>query len=248
MKGKSEFFKTNLIYFSTMVLFVVLRICTAMDVFSFLGETQGLILTLITQVGLMFLIPFGLFCNLNKTTPKDALRKFNFRKIDFKTVIISILIGLIVFVLNIFVSTFFSSILNFFGYSSSSGGVKADASWGGFFYSLLSVAILPAFCEEFIHRGMLLSSYNKLGFKKAVLISGLMFGLIHLNVGQFFYATIIGSNLGALLTPVGSLAGIMFMNILKEKQVDFSIKSFIKYGIIISIVSLTISLTIVWQF
>ena len=62
------------------------------------------------------------------------------------------------------------------------------------------------------------------------------------------YATIIGSNLGALLTPVGSLAGIMFMNILKEKQVDFSIKSFIKYGIIISIVSLTISLTIVWQF
>ena len=43
------------------------------------------------------------------------------------------------------------------------------------------------------------------------------------------YATIIGSNLGALFTPVGALAGIMFLNILKEKQVDFSIKNFIKY-------------------
>lgn len=59
------------------------------------------------------------------------------------------------------------------------------------------------------------------------------------------YATIIGSNLGALFTPVGALAGIMFLNILKEKQVNFSIKSFIKYGVVISIVSLALSLTII---
>lgn len=52
------------------------------------------------------------------------------------------------------------------------------------------------------------------------------------------YATIVGSNLGALLTPVGALAGIMFMKILREKQVDFKIKDFIKYGAIISIASL----------
>lgn len=216
MKGKSEFFKTNLIYFSTMVLFVVLRICSAMGVFSFLGETQGLILTLITQVGLMFLIPFGLFCNLNKTQPKETLRRFNFRKIDFKTVLVSILIGLIVFVLNIFISSFFSSILNFFGYSSSSGGVQTDTSWGNFFYSLLTVAILPAFCEEFIHRGMLLSSYNKLGFKKAVLISGVMFGLIHLNVGQFFYATIIGFILAIVTLYSQSIVPAMIIHFLNN--------------------------------
>ena len=59
------------------------------------------------------------------------------------------------------------------------------------------------------------------------------------------YATIIGSNLGALFTPVGALAGIMFLNILKEKQVDFSIKSFIKYGVVISIISLALSLTMI---
>lgn len=59
------------------------------------------------------------------------------------------------------------------------------------------------------------------------------------------YATIIGSNLGALLSPVGALAGIMFLNILKEKEVDFSIKSFIMYGSIISIVSLAATLAVV---
>ena len=45
------------------------------------------------------------------------------------------------------------------------------------------------------------------------------------------YATIIGSNLGALLTPIGALAGIMWMGILKEKHIDFSFKKFMLYGL-----------------
>ena len=45
------------------------------------------------------------------------------------------------------------------------------------------------------------------------------------------YATIIGSNLGALLTPIGALAGIMWLGILKEKHIDFSFKKFMLYGL-----------------
>lgn len=48
------------------------------------------------------------------------------------------------------------------------------------------------------------------------------------------YATIIGSNLGALLTPVGALAGIMWMSILKRKGIYFSFGDYIKYGSIIT--------------
>ncbi len=68
-----------------------------------------------------------------------------------------------------------------------------------------------------------------------------------INLGATF-ATIIGSNLGALLTPVGALAGIMFMKILKEKEIDFSIKSFIGYGAIISIVCLFATLSMLLIF
>jgi len=49
------------------------------------------------------------------------------------------------------------------------------------------------------------------------------------------YAVIIGSNIGALLTPMGALAGIMWLNYLKSKDVNYSFLSFIKNGIIISI-------------
>jgi len=49
------------------------------------------------------------------------------------------------------------------------------------------------------------------------------------------YATIISSNLAAILTPLGSLAGIMFLSILKKNDIKFGFKDFVKYGVIVSI-------------
>lgn len=51
------------------------------------------------------------------------------------------------------------------------------------------------------------------------------------------FAVIMGSNLGALLTPVGALAGIMWLSIVKEHSVRFSFLTFVKYGEIIAIPS-----------
>lgn len=44
------------------------------------------------------------------------------------------------------------------------------------------------------------------------------------------YASIIGSNLGAYLTPIGALAGIMWMSILKTTGVKYTFSQFTKYG------------------
>lgn len=56
------------------------------------------------------------------------------------------------------------------------------------------------------------------------------------------YSSIIGSNIGALLTPIGALAGIMWMNSLRTFKIKVSFLTFIKYSAIIGIVSLTFSL------
>ncbi|MBR6071728.1 MAG: hypothetical protein IKP77_02705 [Acholeplasmatales bacterium] len=55
------------------------------------------------------------------------------------------------------------------------------------------------------------------------------------------YATIIGSNLGAILSPVGALAGIMWMRILKQNDVDYGFTKFVKNGSIITIALLLAS-------
>lgn len=44
------------------------------------------------------------------------------------------------------------------------------------------------------------------------------------------FSVVIASNICAFLTPVGSLAGIMFMSIIKENDVKFNVKQFIGYG------------------
>lgn len=56
------------------------------------------------------------------------------------------------------------------------------------------------------------------------------------------YSTIIGSNIGAFLTPIGALAGMMFSELVNKANIDFSFKTFIKYGFIISSITLIVAL------
>lgn len=58
------------------------------------------------------------------------------------------------------------------------------------------------------------------------------------------YATIIGSNLGAIFTPVGALAGIMWSGLLKKNGIKFSFKNFIVYGAAVSVPSLITCLAV----
>ncbi len=57
-------------------------------------------------------------------------------------------------------------------------------------------------------------------------------------------AVALGSNLGANFTPIGALAGIMWMSILKEKSVNLSFATFTGYGLKISGLTLIASLLV----
>jgi arsenical pump membrane protein len=63
----------------------------------------------------------------------------------------------------------------------------------------------------------------------SVLYSSVLEGRSELAV----FSTIIGSNIGAYLTPIGALAGIMWMSILKKHDLDFGFFSFMKYGLLL---------------
>lgn len=67
-----------------------------------------------------------------------------------------------------------------------------------------------------------------------------------LNNLKAIYATIIGSNIGAFLTPIGALAGIMFTSLLSVYEVNYGFKKFIKYGVMISIPTLFTALTVLY--
>ena len=50
----------------------------------------------------------------------------------------------------------------------------------------ISTAIVPAFCEEFLFRGMICNQLRPYGKTVAVVVSAVLFGLMHQNVGQLF--------------------------------------------------------------
>lgn len=195
--SKNLIYRTNLIYFIVVVGFVIIRICSHYGVFSFLGTYGSYILSIVTQVGLICLLPFLLLKCLNKASVKETVRFFSFKKISYKAVLVSIALGLVVFFLNVYVSSFFNSIIQLFGYKPAEPSSQ-PATWWVLVLNLLCTAVLPAICEEVLHRGMLLKGNSSLGMKKSIIISGLLFGLLHMNIEQFFYATIIGLFLGVL--------------------------------------------------
>ena len=56
------------------------------------------------------------------------------------------------------------------------------------------------------------------------------------------YATVIGSNIGAYLTPIGALAGILWSGILRRQGTILSFARFVKYGTAIALPTIAVGL------
>ncbi len=69
----------------------------------------------------------------------------------------------------------------------------AEAILGGnFLITLVYAAIVAPVIEELIFRKLLLDKVRRFGDIPAILLTGIAFGLFHLNLSQFFYATVLG--------------------------------------------------------
>ena len=73
-------------------------------------------------------------------------------------------------------------------------------------------------------------------FEKVITSSNMLF------MEEKLFSSIIASNIGAYFTPLGALAGIMWMSILKKSGLKFGFKEFLKYGMILSPVVLIVAL------
>ena len=76
----------------------------------------------------------------------------------------------------------------------------------------------------------------------SILFSTLPSGLSQAQYYQAVYASVIGSNIGAFLPPLGALAGIMFTGLTERFKVDYGFKQFIKYGVMISVPTISAAL------
>ena len=104
---------------------------------------------------------------------------------------------------------------------------------------------------EFLGENHVIWVYGYTSFLASNLINNIPMSIMYSNIltnvsssnylGATF-ASIIGSNLGAFLTPFGALAGIMFTSLTNKYKVKFNFLDFIKYGSILSIPTITVAL------
>lgn len=115
---------------------------------------------------------------------------------------------------------FNASLVSVFQYSQFS----SDMLWGEIEYmegyqivlQLLTVAVVPGFCEEFLFRGIILPACRPFGRFRAILISALLFSLMHQNAEQIFYAFVAGILLGLVYERTGSLWACVVLHMLNN--------------------------------
>lgn len=77
------------------------------------------------------------------------------------------------------------------------------------------VGVLAPICEEVVFRGAIFGGMKKEGnVFKAVMASGLLFGLLHMNINQASYAFVIGILLGFLVEATGSIFSSILFHVL----------------------------------
>ncbi len=78
-------------------------------------------------------------------------------------------------------------------------------------YALIAIAVIPAICEEILFRGYILRAFEKSwGIITAIFVSGLFFGLFHLQAANFMPLATLGVVLAAMTWLSGSIWPAIF--------------------------------------
>ena len=129
-------------------------------------------------------------------------------------------IGLGLCVVGNYVATFFTVIAEALFESTPTGAPTditsaSQISFVGFLVSVVASAVVPALAEEFAVRGVVMQPLRRYGDKFAIVISSLVFSVIHGNFEQIPFAFVVGLALGYVVIRANSLwAGVLlhFLN------------------------------------
>lgn len=94
-------------------------------------------------------------------------------------------------------------------------------------YSLLSFGALSAGASNLMNN-----------LPMSMFFVGILSSVSEANLMPAVFATVIGSNMGSLLTPVASMSAMMWLSIVKHKKVNFRFFDFVKKGALITLPTL----------
>ena len=82
----------------------------------------------------------------------------------------------------------------------------------------MTVALAPAFAEEFLFRGVFYTNLRPFGRTQAVILSSLLFALMHQNIGQLFYTFVGGIAMALMYEKTGSIWCSVFFHMFNNEM------------------------------
>lgn len=153
-----------------------------------------------------FIFPAIIYLIVTKQSARDVLK---LNKLYFKDILLIILLAFVCQP----IMTFFSLISQFF-FENEIGNFVTNIVESPYIVLLLLIAVLPAITEEITIRGIVLSGYEDKNIYLSCIITGLLFGIVHLDPQQFLYATVLGVILALVVRITNSIFASILMHFL----------------------------------
>ena len=197
-----KIFKVNL-YFLVILIIEILAPLLLRPFYIKIGLLDTRLILLFNHI-ILFLLPAIIYLLLTKSSFKETLK---LNKLELKNILLIILLAFIVQP----IMTFFSLISTFF-FNNEIGAFITEITSTPYILLLALVALLPAITEEITIRGIVLSGYDDKNKYVAAIITGLFFGILHLDPQQFLYATVLGFIMALAVRITNSIFASMIIH------------------------------------
>ena len=222
----------NLIGWSLVIFLGLFSTITTMDQLFFAEILQGTVGISLQGVisAACYMAPFilggAMYYIFNKTTPTQPIRYG--LKLPAVTPLL-ILAGLAVITASAYVNSWLCDLI---GYEIPLELISPqDYSNPSVVIMYMTTALAPAFAEEFLFRGVIYGNLRPFGKTQAILISSVLFALMHQNIGQFFYTFVGGIAMALMYELTGTLwCSILFHLFNNELAVLTQVLYYGKYG------------------
>lgn len=190
--------KVNLFFLSLIILQVIVG--TIIEIVNSKYKLNFPVAMVIVQI-ILLIIPNIIYILVTKQSFKKVLR---INPINLKSIVLIILITLFF----IPIASFLANLTGLF-FRNNVETVIRNMKGTPLIEMVFVLGIVPAFCEELLVRGSILSGYREVSIKKAAVINGFLFALLHLNPPQFLYTFALGTILSYLVYSCDSIFASM---------------------------------------
>lgn len=194
-------------YFIVVLLTLLLRVASALDIYSALGvEDADALFTCIVQIvifGCVSISGYTISARKRGEGIKVVAADFGARKLSLKNWLLIIPMCVCAIAVSSGISMVWQIALRMMGFTHISSPTDYS-SVGVLFKELFLVAVLPGVFEEVAHRGLIYAGYKESKWK-FVLVSALLFSLMHQNIVQTGYTFFFGATIALMMYYTGSI-------------------------------------------